>query len=685
MTSRKALGGTPSVRDPSPVPSELASGSLLSGFRIESQLARGGMGVVYQATQLSLSRQVALKVVAPDLAGEEEFRSRFLREARVAASLDHPHVLPVYEAGEADGVLYLAMRFVEGESLAQLLAREGALEPPRALSIVTQIAEALAAAHAAGLVHRDLKPANVLLSRAGTREHAYLCDFGLARRAQGATELTKAGGFVGSVLYAAPEQIRGDPVDQRTDLYALGCLLYECLTGERPFPREHEAAVLWAHLNEPAPLPSVIRPSLGESFDGIVERALAKDPDERFASADELARAVTSDAPLPRRAVPSAPATVSLPRPASSFLGRERELQQVLEHLLDEDVRLLTLTGPGGTGKTRLALRAAEEAAPAFPDGVYWVGLASLRDPALVIESISQTLEAKGELAEHMADKRLLLLLDNLEQVVEAAPELASLLGVCPNLSLLVTSRELLRVQGEVEYPVPPLAQPEAVDLFCARAQLEPSDAIAQLCARLDNLPLAVELASARTKTLSVSQILERLSQRLDLLKGGRDADPRQQTLRATVEWSYDLLSDEEQRIFRSLSVFAGGCTLEAAEDVCDADLDPLLSLVEKSLLRFTDERYWMLETIREYAAERLEEAGEAEEGRQRHAGYVLGLGAAAADAQSDDVQWMSTLELEQDNVRTAFAWLRQADQNSQLLDLVNSVARFLGTARALA
>ena len=174
-----------------------------------------------------------------------------------------------------------------------------------------------------------------------------------------------------------------------------------------------------------------------------------------------------------------------------------------------------------------------------------------------------------------------------------------------------MTSRELLRITGEVEYPVPPLVEPEAVALFCARSQLEPTAEIAELCARFDSLPLAVELAAARTKALTPAQILERLSGRLDLLKGGRDADPRQQTLRATIEWSYDLLSPDEQQLFARLSVFAGGCTLEAAEDVAGADLDTLQSLVEKSLLRFTGERYWMLETIREYAAERLGESGE--------------------------------------------------------------------------
>ncbi len=313
----------------------------------------------------------------------------------------------------------------------------------------------------------------------------------------------------------------------------------------------------------------------------------------------------------------------NLPRPASSFIGRERELGALLATI--RSARLVTLTGPGGSGKTRLALEAAATLVPSYKAGVFWIGLATLRDPALVSETIAQTLGSKNGLAEHVGERELLLLLDNLEQVIEAAPQLSALLSACANLNVLVTSRELLRVQGEVEYAVPPLASPEAVALFCERSRLEPSDEIAELCVRLDQLPLAVELAAARAKALSPRQILERLTQRLDLLEGGRDADPRQQTLRATIDWSHDLLSEEEQRVFRALSVFAG-CTLDAAEEVCGADIDTLQSLVEKSLLRFSDERYWMLETIRDYARERLDEAGETDALAQRHAHYHLAL-----------------------------------------------------------
>lgn len=311
----------------------------------------------------------------------------------------------------------------------------------------------------------------------------------------------------------------------------------------------------------------------------------------------------------------------NLPRPASSFVGRERELEEVLAELRD-GARLVTLTGPGGTGKTRLAIEAAAELVPDFKAGVFWVGLAPLRDPTLVSEAIAQTLGAKDGLAEHIGERAMLLLLDNLEHVIVAAPDLSALLLACPNLALLVTSRELLRVEGEAEYAVPPLVHRDAVSLFCVRSRLDPSAEIAELCDRLDDLPLAVELAAARTKALSPTQILERLPQRLDLLRGRRDADPRQQTLRATIAWSYDLLSEEERRVFRALSIFAGGCTLEAAQEVAGADLDTVQGLVEKSLLRFTDERYWMLETIREYAREGLDVDGKADAVARRHARF---------------------------------------------------------------
>jgi predicted ATPase len=370
----------------------------------------------------------------------------------------------------------------------------------------------------------------------------------------------------------------------------------------------------------------------------------------------------------------------NLPRPASSFVGREKERDRVVA-LLRDDARLVTLTGPGGSGKTRLSIEAAAELVPDYRNGVFWVGLATLRDPGLVTITIGQTLGAKEGLAEHIGEREILLLLDNFEQVVDAALELSSLLSVCPNLRVLVTSRESLRIEGEVAYPVPPLARTEAVELFCTRSGLAPADTIVELCDRLDDLPLAVELAAARTTVLSPPQILARLGQRLDLLKGGRDADPRQQTLRATIEWSHHLLGGKEKALFARLAVFAG-CTIEAAEEVAGADLDTLQSLIDKSLLRHTDERFWMLETIREYASEQLKDSGEAEELRRRHTEYFLALAEEAEPSLSGEGAkgWLDRLEREHDNIRAALDCLQRLHDTQLVLRLAGALVDFWQT-----
>ena len=355
--------------------------------------------------------------------------------------------------------------------------------------------------------------------------------------------------------------------------------------------------------------------------------------------------------------------TTNLPVPLSSFVGREQEVTEVVSLIRDEAARLVTLAGPGGTGKTRLAVEAAGELVSEFGAGVFWVGLAPVRDPWLVVDTIAQTLGAKQELAGHIGDKRLLLVLDNLEQVVESAVELAGLLRACPNLRVLVTSRELLRVDGEVVYPVQALAEPEAVELFCARARIEPDEAVAELCGQLDNLPLALELAAARVSVLTPAQIVERISQRLDLFMAGRGADPRQQTLRATIDWSYDLLSADEKRLFARTAVFRGGCTLETAEQVAGADVAGLQSLLDKSLLRRTGDRFWMLETIREYAHELLEGGGEGEAVRRRHADHYLAVSELAYAERFDrGLTWAGRLEREHDNLRAALDQLLDRD-----------------------
>jgi predicted ATPase len=378
----------------------------------------------------------------------------------------------------------------------------------------------------------------------------------------------------------------------------------------------------------------------------------------------------------------------NLPIPATPFLGRDGELAEVLALLSMADTRLLTLTGPGGTGKTRLAMQAAAEASDSFPDGIWWVPLAPLRDPKLVLETAAQVVGSKNGIAEHIRDKEMLLLFDNFEHMVEVGVELADLLADCPNLNVLVTSRERLRVRGEQTYPVPPLAERDGEALFVARARaVDPSfatsEAVGELCRRLDELPLALELAAARTALFSPKQLLERLSERLDLLKGERDADPRQRTLRATIGWSYDLLTEPEQELLARLSVFVGGSSYEAAEEIAGADPDTLQSLLDKSLLRKRESelgpRYWMLETIREYAGDLLKQSDERRILGDRHLGYYLGIVEEAEPNLTGSEQrlWYERLALEQDNMREALAYACDSEDGERALMLAGTIWRF--------
>ena len=375
----------------------------------------------------------------------------------------------------------------------------------------------------------------------------------------------------------------------------------------------------------------------------------------------------------------------NLPVPATPFLGRQHELAEVVALLARDDLRLLTMTGPGGTGKTRLALQAAAELSDGYPQGVWWVPLAALREPSLVLETAARALGAKGGLAEHIGDRAMLIVFDNFEQVIEAAADLADLRASCPKLDLLVTSREPLHIGGEQEYPVPPLVHEEGVELFVARARAVRPDfaadaAVSEICRRLDDLPLALELAAARVKALSSKQILERLEQRLPLLTGGaRDLPERQRTLRATIAWSHDLLTADEQRLFARLAVFRGGCTLEAAEAVIDADLDGLQSLVDKSLVRHSAERFWMLETIREYAAEQLEASGEADEMQRRHGEHFAAL---AEEAEPhvlgvSPVTWLDRLDRDHDNLRAALDRFESTGEIQSALRIGGAVWEF--------
>jgi predicted ATPase len=712
----------------------LAPGTKLGSYEIVGALGAGGMGEVYRARDARLDRIVAIKILPSALSADSDRLRRFEREARSASALNHPNIVTIYELGEHDSVHYIAMELIEGRTLRELLLA-GMLPVRRVIELAAQIAEGLAKAHEAGIAHRDLKPENLMVSHDG---FVKILDFGLAKLAPTGEELsdtgtlsaaqTRPGELVGTLQYMSPEQASGGRLDIRSDQFSFGSVVYEMLTGKRAFRRSTAAATIVAILREqPEPI-AALNPDAPAPLCWAIDRCLAKEPDKRYVSTRDLARELSAIrerfSEKPARPAEARPSNIPVQR--TRFVGRDKETAAAKELLLRQDVRLVTVTGPGGIGKTRLAVEIASGLVESFPGGIYFVPLSPLRDPALVASVIVQTLglrEAGGQSPLETLNKNLqdssgvpmLFVLDNFEHLMEAAPTVAELLAMAPYLKILVTSRAALHVYGEHEFPVPPLALPDArslptvevlsqfpaVALFLQRAiaakpdfelNSENASAVIDICARLDGLPLALELAAARVKVLSLSAMRTRLASRLQLLTGGsRDLPQRQQTLRSAIDWSYDLLNAAEQMLFQRLSVFVGGCTLEGVEAVCDTKgdldvdlLDGMGSMVDKSLLQQVEQangesRFMMLETIREYAREKLEASSEGAPTKRAHAAYCLVLAEEVAAEQSgaEGAEWLEGLTVEHDNFRAALEWLTETGDADWGLRLGAALFRF--------
>jgi predicted ATPase/serine/threonine protein kinase len=715
-------------------PRILPAGSKLGSYELIELLGAGGMGQVYRARDARLGRIVAIKILPAAFSADHERLHRFEQEARSASALNHPNIVTIYELGQDRSGHYIAMELVEGETLRELLG-SSLLPMRKVIEIAAQIAEGLTKAHEAGITHRDLKPENLMVSHDG---FAKILDFGLAKLASSGggrsdihnlpTSQTPAGRVLGTVGYMSPEQVSGDGLDFRSDQFSLGLVLYEMVTGRRAFQRGTAAETLVAILREPAEPIATQNRDAPAPLCWVIERCLAKEPEKRYVSTRDLARELTairdrfSENPIKQaEARPT-----NLPVQRTGFVGREKEVAAIKELLLRQEVRLVTVTGPGGIGKTRLATQVANGLVEHFPGGIHFVPLSALTDPDLVASVIVQALgirEAGGQSPLEILKRNLqdslrapvLLLLDNFEHLIQATPTVAEILVAGPNLKILVTSRSALHLYGEHEFPLPPLTLPDsrsmpsvevlsqcpAIALFVQRAAAarpdfelnrENASAVAEICARLDGLPLAIELAAARVKVLSPSSMLTRLASRLQLLTGGsRDLPQRQQTLRAAIDWGYDLLSAAEQKLFRRLSVFVGGCNLESVEAVCDTRgdldsdlLDGMASMVDKSLVQQVgqgkgESRFGMLETLREYALEKLEASGEAALTKRAHAAYYLVLAEenATESSEPEGAGRLEQLGLEHDNFRAALEWLTETGNAEWGLRLGTSLFRF--------
>lgn len=712
------------------------------------------MGEVYLAQDTNLGRPVALKILPAEVASDRKRMKRFTQEAQAASALNHPNIITIYEIDDKDSTHYIATEFIDGETLRQHTSHTR-LTVSDCLDIAVQVASALSVAHAGGIVHRDIKPENIMLRR---DRLVKLLDFGLAKLTEArpasvdmeaptkAILTTELGTVTGTLHYMSPEQARGLATDARTDIWALGCVLYEIVTGHRPFRGATAADVLASIIKTtPAPLARYCTDASAK-LQEIVGKALEKDKEERYQDVRDLLvdlrrlkKRLELEAELGHPAIgeekaPPQPRTLNRPGndagpclppnnlsvQRASMVGREREREEVCDELRREGMRLLTLTGVGGTGKTTLAQAVAAQLLREFSDGVFFVELAAIKQADLVASTIAQPLgvkEADREpiievLKDYLRGRKMLLVIDNFEHLTAAASILAELLAAAPRLKMLVTSRELLHLSLEREYMVPPLAAPEtltqvspdeltryeAVRLFVERARGVKRDfaltdenarSVAEICVRVDGLPLAIELAAARVKVLSPQAILSKLDHRLKLLKGGaRDLPTRQQTMSGAMGWSYELLTEDEKQLFRRLGVFAGGFTFEAAEVVSGGQrsvaveeegankgttnvaepmidvLDGITSLADKSLLvakpqSRSDLRFRMLEVVREYALDRLEASGEAKEMRRHHAAYFLAFAEEAEPhlQSAQPAEWLNRLEEEHDNIRAVLQW----------------------------
>lgn len=719
----------------------LRPGTRFGRYEIVCPLGAGGMGEVYRARDLQLGRELAIKVLTRDPKSGPGDLERFEREARSASALTHPNIITIFEMGNVNDTYYIAMELVEGEPLRNILSR-GAIPLQTTMAIAVQIAEGMAKAHEAGVIHRDLKPENVMLSR---DQFVKILDFGIAKlfdtnpvsantSSVPNAFITRPGTVLGTIEYMSPEQAKGLPLDMRSDHFSFGSVLYEMVTGKRTFQRATKAETITAILRDPPESVASLNPRAPAPLCWLIERCLAKNPAERFSSSRDLARDLAnirdrlSDAPgrffaAPQRNLPSQP---------TLLIGREREIASVKGLLLRDEVRLVTLTGPGGIGKTRLGLQVLEEVKHEFLGGVSFIPLAAVTDASLVPSIIGQALGLKesgqqitaNSLKDFLRDLHddLLLLFDNFEHLLVAAPLVAELLSVTPRLKILITSRARLQISGEREFVVPPLALPDinsrvsasgiaenpAVALFVERAMAvkptfalneENASAIATICTRLDGLPLAIELAAARIKLLSPSAMQARLESRLQLLTGGaKDLPLRQQTLRGTIDWSYGLLNETAQALLRRTSVFVGGCTLEGIEAVCNTAqdlaqdvLEGMSSLVDNSLVvqsedRHGEPRFTLLDTIREYGLERLVTSGEEASTRRSHAAYcvVLAEEYSASAASPADTAWADLFEVEHDNFRAALDWLTQTNNGDWGLRLGAAMFQFWDTREHL-
>jgi predicted ATPase/Tfp pilus assembly protein PilF len=704
-------------------------------YQIESLLGEGGMGRIYIANQITMNRKVALKVIRPDQKMREGHIERFYQEARLASQLSSPHVVRMFDFGIEDtfGHPFMAMELLEGENLADYVIQNGLLGLKKTVMIASQVCRALVEAAQYNMVHRDLKPENIFLVNTAHGEALVkVMDFGIAKiGGKGGHRITQTGMTVGTPSYMSPEQIHGHEVDSRSDLYSLGCMIFEMVTGELPFDKNDGMAMLMAHLQDaPRQMMSLVPPgtNIPDELLSLVDNLLKKKPVDRPDNPSDVLAVL---ARLQEEVIPSSASFVmpvyaaaktslasepsrtssNLQRIATDFIGREDDLRSLLMKLRDGQ-QLITLTGPGGMGKTRLANETGHRASPEYirEGGVWLCDLSACRSLESIVETVAHTLEVPlkdptiEQSVQRMGDAiaargRILIILDNFEQIMDyAIPTIGVWMSAAPEAQFLVTSQARLMIPGENAHDLAPLSVKEGVRLFVERAQsvratfemaVDLEQVTEEIVKRLDGIPLAIELAAARVGILKPKQILNRLEERFKLLKTRGGHVDRQKTLQSVIDWSWDLLSPAEQATLCQCSVFERGFFLEAAEEVVDLSpfddapmvMDCVQVLVDRSLLRtreiqeLDDEpRFGMYESIRIYAQKKLETSGVSAV-EVRHASYFLELGneLRLGVYKHGGLERQVRLEIEEDNILSIYKRFKRIDP-SRALQALNTL-----------
>jgi predicted ATPase len=676
--------------------------ALIEGYIVERVLGRGGMATVYLARDRKHSRSVAIKVLHPDLSAGLD-ADRFLFEISVAAGLTHPNILPLYDSGSFGSTLFYIMPFVDGESLRERLVKDSRLSVEDAVRIGSDVANALDYAHRQGVIHRDIKPENVLL----VDGHAVIADFGIARAIRDTARVrpdalsTLAGVVIGTPAYMSPEQSVGEEdIDGRSDIYSLGCLCYEMLVGQQPFPGDSAQAIIMRHITAPAPAASATREDVPEGLDRAILRAMEKEPASRFASAVDFASSMRAGSSAMRIRPNSARGR--MPLPATSMVGREAEsialAQLVREH------RLVTLMGPGGVGKTRLAIDVASQLAAERRDGVLFVRLASVASLDALMSALSDALGltlAPGLppldiLLDGLRNRDTVIVLDNFEQIVDAADTLIAIAASAPSVHLLVTSRERLNVSHETAFELGGLrasaASDAAVQLFVERAKqhapgLSFDDTTARLaadvCRRVGGLPLAIELAASMLRVISLEELIAELDKTLDTVATPmRDLPDRHRSLHALFESSWGRLRPDEQGALSRLSILRGPFKRELAELIGGAPIHMLLTLVDKSLVyRSGPGRYAIHEVVRRFAEAKLraDPAAWASTEERRSSYFASFLEERDPRLHGPEVRAASDeIATEIADIRAGWSWAVSCGQEDHLAAGLRALNRFL-------